>query len=76
MAPYYIVLCDQFSWKRDDAFLERLQTANQEKIKQLDEKITDAEENFGENEVREALLARAEYFCKIGSKVIHPFVSH
>ncbi len=30
--------------------------------------MKDAEENLGENEVRESLLARAAYLCKIGAK--------
>ena len=32
-------------------------------------RITDAEENLGESEVREACLAKALYFIQIGDKV-------
>ena len=34
-------------------------------------RIEDAKENLGENEVREALLAKADYFISIGDKVCH-----
>jgi 26S proteasome regulatory subunit N7 len=33
-----------------------------------DEKIKDAEKNQGESELRDALLAKAEYLTKIGEK--------
>ncbi len=33
-----------------------------------DEKIADAEKNQGESELRDALLAKAEYLTKIGMK--------
>lgn len=38
------------------------------KLKELDDKIKDAEENLGESEVREAFLAKAQYFADIGDK--------
>lgn len=34
-------------------------------LEELDSKVKDAEENAGESEVREALLARAEFFARI-----------
>lgn len=45
-----------------------MKTANEEKIKQLDFAIEDAEKNLGEMEVREANLAKAEYYSLIGDK--------
>jgi len=41
---------------------------NDRKLKELDEKIEDAEKNLGENEIREGLLAKAEYLAEIGDK--------
>jgi len=38
------------------------------KLKELTEKITDATENYGENEIREANLNLALYYKKIGDK--------
>ena len=39
---------------------------NETQLKVLEDKIKDAEENLGESEHREALLAKAEYLTKIG----------
>lgn len=36
-----------------------------EEIKKLDEKIKDAEENLGDIEVRDAILAKAEFYEKV-----------
>ena len=47
---------------------EELEKKNNENLEKLDAKIKDAEENFGENEVREALLAKSQYYHKIGDK--------
>merc|ERR1712141_861457 len=41
---------------------------NETQLKFLEDKIKDAEENLGESEHREALLAKAEYLTKIGDK--------
>jgi 26S proteasome regulatory subunit N7 len=37
-------------------------------LKELDEKIADAEKNLGESEIREAMLAKSDYLLKIGDK--------
>ncbi|VDQ03376.1 unnamed protein product [Trichobilharzia regenti] len=39
------------------------------KIKELDAKIKDAEENLGDTEVRTAMMEKAHYLSKIGDKV-------
>jgi len=41
---------------------------NETKLKQLDDTIKDATENLGESEVKDALLAKAVYFTRIGDK--------
>lgn len=72
MAPYYEnVILEQLSpnhFQRDEKLIQELKEKNQNKIKELDEKIKDAEENLGENEVREALLAKAQHYYDIGDK--------
>jgi 26S proteasome regulatory subunit N7 len=40
----------------------------EEELKKLDEKVSDAEENLGESEVREAHLAKSLYYIRIGDK--------
>lgn len=39
----------------------------EEEIKKLDDKIKYAEENFGDTEVREAIMNKAEYYYKINN---------
>ena len=43
-----------------------MQQANETALKELEEKIADADENLGDIEVRDAHLAKSEYLCKIG----------
>jgi len=68
MLPFYQVLSDQFKWEADVNLVETLKAANDEELKVIDDKIKDAEENLGESEIREALLARAEFFSYKGDK--------
>ena len=42
---------------------------NRKELEQLEEKIEDTEKNFGETEQRDALMAKAEYLCRVGDKV-------
>jgi 26S proteasome regulatory subunit N7 len=40
----------------------------EEEIKKIDEKIKDAEENLGNEEVRDAIIEKAELYLKAGNK--------
>jgi 26S proteasome subunit RPN7 len=78
MLPFYLSLVDQFKWEVNQELVDKLQASNNETLKTLDDKVKDAEENLGESEIRDALLARAEFFSRIGDKVISistPFLS-
>lgn len=68
MAPFYHRVCGELGWTKDVALVAELEANNTKKLSELDARIKDAEENLGESEVREALLARATYLCKIGAK--------
>ncbi|XP_072027586.1 26S proteasome non-ATPase regulatory subunit 6-like [Amphiura filiformis] len=68
MAPFYELLCKELSWKTDAALLKKMKEENESQLKKLDETLQDAEQNLGETEVRDALLAKAEYLSKIGDK--------
>ena len=68
LAPMYEHLCSTLGLPVDSAKLEAMKARNAEKLKELEEKLKDAEENLGETEVRDALLARADYLAKIGDK--------
>lgn len=69
MKNFYLELCEQFHWDIDQNLLSRLTTRNEKEIAAFDAKIADAEENLGETEVRESLLAKANYYNQIGDKV-------
>lgn len=68
LAPLYEHLCKELGWGVDAAQLEGMKTRNAEKLKELDEKIKDAEENLGETEVRDAVQAKADYYAQIGDR--------
>ncbi|KAF0291335.1 26S proteasome non-ATPase regulatory subunit 6 [Amphibalanus amphitrite] len=68
MAPLYEYACKQLGWSPDVALLQSMQEHNAARLKELDAKIDDAEQNLSEMEVREANLAKSEHLCRIGDK--------
>lgn len=68
-APRYF----QIPIPEDSALLERMEKANAEELKKLDERLEEAEKTEGETEIADALRARATYFSRIGDKVIFLF---
>uniref|UniRef100_A0A2K6FEY9 26S proteasome non-ATPase regulatory subunit 6 n=1 Tax=Propithecus coquereli TaxID=379532 RepID=A0A2K6FEY9_PROCO len=68
MAPYYEALCKSLDWQIDMDLLNKMKKANEEELKRLDEELEDAEKNLGESEIRDAMMAKAEYLCRIGDK--------
>jgi len=68
MYPFYQQLVAENRIEEDKAFSQKLKEANEATITTLDAKIKDAEDNLGENELREALLAKADFFTRIGDK--------
>ena len=69
MTPYYELVCKDLGWKTDSTLVKTMKDENEAQLKKLDETLQDAEQNLGETEVRDALLAKAEYLSKIGDKV-------
>lgn len=67
-APLYQYLCSELGWPVDSGKLAELQAANAAKLAELEEKLKDAEENLGETDVRDVLLAKAEYLGAIGDR--------
>lgn len=49
--------------------LNKMKKANEEELKRLDNELEDAEKILGESEIRDAMMAKAEYLCRIGDKV-------
>ena len=69
MAPFYELICEEQGWPVDSTLLDSMKKENEETLKKLDDRLKDAEENLGETEISDTLLARAEHFAKIGDKV-------
>ncbi|TWW61789.1 26S proteasome non-ATPase regulatory subunit 6 [Takifugu flavidus] len=68
MAPYYEVLCKDLNWQLDGELLNKMKKANEEELKRLDDVLEDAEKSLGESEIRDAMMAKAEYLIRIGDK--------
>lgn len=69
MAPYYEEVCAELKWDLDADLLATMKANNEKKVKELDDAIEDAEQNLGEIDVRDTVLAKAEYLASIGEKV-------
>lgn len=68
MTPFYMDVCVELGWQPDPTLIAQFTSDNESRLKELDAKIEDAEKNLGESEVREALLAKAEHFVRIGDR--------
>lgn len=69
MLPYYEkYLCPGPAGPPDEALKAELKKQNAEEEAKLDERIKDAKENLGDIEIRDALLAKANFFNRIGNK--------
>ncbi|CAM0134908.1 proteasome regulatory particle subunit [Umbelopsis sp. WA50703] len=68
MTPFYITICEEWQVPVDQELVKTMEQANSEALKKLEEKIADAEQNLGETEVNDGLLAQAEHFAEIGDK--------
>jgi len=67
-APLYASVCAELGWPLDSALLAELKSKNESAAAAHDAKVADCEENLGESEVREALLAKAEYLVQAGDR--------
>jgi len=68
MLPLYQTVAPELGWGEDAEFQNSAQKANEEQVKQLDDKIKDAQENLGESEVRDSMEAKAAFYSRIGEK--------
>jgi 26S proteasome regulatory subunit N7 len=68
LGPFYVRTADEQGWTKDAALVARLEAINKKHVEELTARIADAEANQGEIEVREAVLAKASYLCRIGDK--------
>lgn len=68
MTPFYVTICEEMQVPVDQELVKTMEKANNEALQKVEEKIADAEQNLGETEVNDGLLAKAEHFAEIGDK--------
>lgn len=68
MAPYYEIICNELNLSIDNELLDKMTASTVTKLQELDGNIKNAEENHGDTEVREAMIAKAHYLSKIGAR--------
>ena len=68
MAPFYRLVCDTFQWPINATLEAAMSDKNAQELAQLNDRLADAEQNLGDIEVLEALLAKARLFSRIGDK--------
>jgi 26S proteasome regulatory subunit N7 len=73
MAPFYESFCQEFNLPLDKSILSTMQKANSDELAKMEEKLQDATENLGQTDISDVLIAKANYFTKIGDKVIFWF---
>lgn len=68
MAPFYKSTCEMLGWPVDQEWLAVMEAANKVELDALGDKIANDEQNEGESELCAALLARAEFYMRIGER--------
>jgi 26S proteasome regulatory subunit N7 len=72
MAPYYkrITSSPTSVLPINQLTLDSMEKANADELQRLDDRLAEAEKTEGESEISDALKARANFFTRIGEKVI------
>jgi len=65
---YEKFLCPGPCGPPDESLKAKMKKSNDEELAKLEEKIKDAKENLGDIEIRDAILAKADFFNRIGDK--------
>jgi len=68
MAPFYTECVKDGQLSHDEPLFQKMRQTNDEKLKELDAKIEANEKAFGDSEIRESYLAKAQYLCLIGDR--------
>ena len=68
MTPFYQECIKDGQLPVNEQLLQTMKQANETKLKELDNKIDENEKAFGESEIRESYLAKAQYLCSIADR--------
>lgn len=66
MLPFYLQLCQKYEWEIDTELRQNLETDNSEELSALQQKLAEAREAQGEEDVRLALQNLALFYLRIG----------
>lgn len=68
MTPFYLECVKDGQLSSDEKLIHTMRTVNDAKLTELNDKIDENEKAFGDSEVRESYLAKAQYLCAIGDR--------
>ena len=68
MTPFYLECVKDGQLSSDDKLSQSMRAVNDEKLKELNDKIEENEKAFGDSEVRESYLAKSQYLCTIADR--------
>ena len=66
MAPYYKMICSKFSWDFDEKFYNEMKVDNDRNLSEIEAKLNEAGERFGDMEVLDAMFEKAKLYSEIG----------
>ncbi|CBZ51763.1 putative 26S proteasome non-ATPase regulatory subunit [Neospora caninum Liverpool] len=66
MLPLYQQVCEEFRWPVDQTLAQSMEMKHKEELEAIDARLEEAKEKYGDVEVRDALLSRANFYCRIG----------
>ncbi len=74
----YENVCAEFGWEMDPDRVAAMKEHNVAALEALAARLKDAEENLGESEVKDALVARADFYSRVRSRsgLLHLYLPH
>lgn len=68
MSHFYRIAAEMWGEPVDEPVVQELEARNDTEMKEIEAKISDAQENLGDVEIREGHLAKADFLARIGDK--------
>merc|ERR1719500_2723178 len=66
MVEYYKIVAKELGWAEDGGLVAEMEAKRKEREAELQQQRENAEKNEGETEIKDCLLAKAEYLVEIG----------
>lgn len=68
MAPWYVEVCKELNWEREQELYVTMASSNESRLLELDQAIGNVKKHGTATEVRDEFLAKAQYLTDIGNK--------